>query len=157
MLNFLFKIKSKKRDKKSPNGFTLIELLVAIAIIGVLAAVLLANMVGVRERGADAKIKSDLNQLRTALRLYYNDNQTYPQSIDAACSSVLVSEGDGQFSSSTTEYMKELPEGCRYQSSDPDSFVIYAPLNNEGDPAANESAINCGQELDSGNFYVCSD
>ena len=49
--------------KLHQSGFTLIELLVVVALIGVLTG-LLANMVGIRERGADTKVKNDLNQLK---------------------------------------------------------------------------------------------
>ena len=64
---------------KSKKGFSLIELLVVISIIGVLAAILMMNLMGARERGRDAQRIQDLNSLKSALRLYYNDNnQLYP-------------------------------------------------------------------------------
>ena len=64
---------------KSKKGFSLIELLVVISIIGVLEAILMMNLMGARERGRDAQRIQDLNSLKSALRLYYNDNnQLYP-------------------------------------------------------------------------------
>jgi prepilin-type N-terminal cleavage/methylation domain-containing protein len=63
---------------KNNKGFTLIELLVVISIIGVLTAVLMMNLVGARERSRDAKKMQDLNSLKNALRMYYNDNNAYP-------------------------------------------------------------------------------
>lgn len=65
------------RNKK---GFTLIELLVVVSLIGVLATLVVANMNSARERARDAQRKSDLRNIQTALRLYYNDNTGYPQS-----------------------------------------------------------------------------
>lgn len=59
-------------------GFTLIELLVVISIIGILATMLLANLNSTRGRARDAVRKSDLRQLVSALRLYYNDEGGYP-------------------------------------------------------------------------------
>ena len=63
---------------KSQKGFTLIELLVAISIIATLTAILLPNFMGAREKAKDAQKKADMVSLKNALRLYYNDNQSYP-------------------------------------------------------------------------------
>jgi len=76
-------------------GFTLIELLVAISILAVLSTLVLANLNSARERGRDARRKSDFHQIKTALRLYYNDNQAFPADII--------------FGSAWTPYMNEVP------------------------------------------------
>lgn len=54
-------------------GFTLIELLVVIAIIGILSAIGLVSLNGAREKARDAKRQSDLAQIRSAMALYYDD------------------------------------------------------------------------------------
>lgn len=59
-------------------GFSLIELLVVISIIATLTALLMANFMGARERARDAQKISDLGSLKNALRMYYNDHQSYP-------------------------------------------------------------------------------
>jgi len=59
-------------------GFSLVELLVVISIIATLSAILLPNLMGARERAKDASRISDMNSLKNALRLYYNDVQAYP-------------------------------------------------------------------------------
>lgn len=63
---------------RSHKGFTLIELLVVIAIIGVLSVIVLASLSVARGRARDAKVRSDLHQIQTALQLYYNQNGSYP-------------------------------------------------------------------------------
>ncbi len=64
---------------KSQKGFTLVELLVVIAIIGILATLLLLQLGVARQRARDAKRIVDINQVRTATELYFDDNGTYPQ------------------------------------------------------------------------------
>lgn len=60
------------------------ELLVVIAIIGILATLLLLQLNIGRSKGRDTKRVADVNQLRTAAELYFDDNSTYPPDIDDA-------------------------------------------------------------------------
>ena len=53
-------------------GFTLIELLVVIAIIGILSSVVLASLNTARGKGADAAIKSNLNNIRAQAEIIYD-------------------------------------------------------------------------------------
>jgi general secretion pathway protein G len=59
-------------------GFTLIELMVVLLIIGVLAALVVPNVL---DRADDARVtaaKTDVTNLMQALKLYKLDNQRYP-------------------------------------------------------------------------------
>jgi general secretion pathway protein G len=59
-------------------GFTLIELMVVLLIIGVLAALIVPNVL---DRADDARVtaaKTDVTNLVQALKLYRLDNQRYP-------------------------------------------------------------------------------
>ena len=67
-------------NEKQNKGFTLVELLVVISLIGILSTLVIANLNSARERARDAQRKSDLRNIQTALRLYYNDNAGYPAS-----------------------------------------------------------------------------
>ena len=58
-------------------GFTLIELLVVIAIIGILATIASISMGNARKKARDSKRLADVNQMKTALELYYNENEKY--------------------------------------------------------------------------------
>ena len=68
---------------KKNQGFTLIELLVVIAIIGILASVVLASLNTARAKGADASVKSNLNNMRAQAELVY-DNAS-PNSYATVC------------------------------------------------------------------------
>ncbi|MFA5076314.1 MAG: prepilin-type N-terminal cleavage/methylation domain-containing protein [Patescibacteria group bacterium] len=65
---------------RKKQGFTLIELLVVIAIIGLLSTLAVVSLGAARVKARNAKRLSDLNTLRTALEMYYNDHQAYPNS-----------------------------------------------------------------------------
>lgn len=58
--------------RKPTNAFTLIELLVVIAIIGILATVVLASLNSARNKGRDAAVKNQMNQIRTQASIFYS-------------------------------------------------------------------------------------
>lgn len=66
---------------KTKQGFTLIELLIVIAIIGVLAAVIVASLLVAKEKARDTKRISEIKEIQTALESYYTDHGQYPISM----------------------------------------------------------------------------
>jgi general secretion pathway protein G len=151
--------------RKTALGFTLIELLVVISIIGILATLVAANLNSARSRARDAERKSDLKNIQTALRLYYNDYSKYPASdagkIKGCTDGTLDCEWGGTWSAGTgpTVYMKTLPQDPLYnstdstspsyyyfQGSDTDSYILSACLENASDTngiANNVSGFVC--------------
>ncbi len=71
---------------KAEKGFTLIELLIVIAIIGILAAIAIPNLLNAVQRGKQKRTMIDMRTLALALETYHIDNSTFPT---AACASGL--------------------------------------------------------------------
>lgn len=65
---------------KKKTGFTLVELLVVVAIIAILVTIVIIaiNPRTVIQQTNDTKKRSEMNQIKTALQLYFNDNNSYP-------------------------------------------------------------------------------
>lgn len=63
---------------QSCRGFTLIELLVVISIIGVLSTVAMTSLNAARAKARDAKRLQEIEQIKSALDLYYANNGYYP-------------------------------------------------------------------------------
>ena len=72
-------------------GFTLIELLIVIAIVGLLAAVAIPNLMNALQRGRQKRTMANIRALATAIEAYQVDEDEYPA---AACpSGVFVLPG----------------------------------------------------------------
>lgn len=72
---------NKYLKKKRLNGFTLIEILVVISIIGILVSLSLFGIQNSRKSARDAKRKSDIESIRSALEMYKADNGVYPDGL----------------------------------------------------------------------------
>lgn len=61
------------------SGFTLIELLIVVAIIAILAAIALPNLLEAQTRAKVARVASDLRAAATCMETYAVDNNAYPE------------------------------------------------------------------------------
>jgi type II secretory pathway pseudopilin PulG len=116
---------------------------------------LLANMVGIRERAADTRAKNNLNQLKNALRLYYNDNQRYPNG-STSCANLA----NAPHNLTSTYIDSSIIPGndgysCIYTGSG-DTFNAYIELQSSAGTEDTDSAERCGLPPVDGEFYVCA-
>lgn len=86
----------KKRNAK---GFTLIELLIVVAIIGIIAAIAIPNLLNAIDRGKQKRTMADLRSMGTAIEEYSIDNNFYPVAGSVAALSTEV----------TPSYIRSLP------------------------------------------------
>lgn len=106
-------------DRKM-KGFTFIELMVVISIMAILVGAGIVTYTGTNKRSRDARRKTDIEQVRSALEMYRADNGSYPIQIcaDESCPIEVVD---------LTELDNYLPK----YPSDPDGTTqyLYYPKN----------------------------
>ncbi|TSA46385.1 type II secretion system protein [bacterium] len=85
---------------KNNKGFTLIEMLVVIAIIGLLSSVVLVALGPSRAKAKDARIISDMNQVRAVMETLYNPSTgKYVDASVATANTSIKSASDDMYTS----------------------------------------------------------
>ena len=113
-------VRTRARPSRSA-GFTLIELMVVLVIIGVLAALIVPNVL---QRADDARVtaaRTDISSLMQALKLYRLDNQRYPTA-EQGLQALVVKPGAAPLPPNWKPYLEKLPNdpwGRPYQYANP--------------------------------------
>ena len=104
-------------------GFTLIEVMIVVVILGILAAIVVPNVIDRPDTARVAAAKQDIAQITQALKLYRLDNQTYPgtdQGLQALVVKPTTNPVPGNWKSGG--YINRLPKdpwGVDYQYLNP--------------------------------------
>lgn len=112
---------SSPSRRRAQAGFTLIELMVVLVIIGVLAALIVPNVL---DRADDARVtaaRTDINNIMQALKLYKLDNQRYPTA-EQGLQALVVKPTTPPIPSNWKPYLDKLPNdpwGHPYQYLNP--------------------------------------
>ena len=141
------------RDRRpSEAGFTLVELMVVIVIIGLLATVVLINVLPSQDKAMVTKARADIATLDQAMEMYRLDNFNYPSGGDGlqALASPPANAQASRYRPGG--YIKNLPKdpwGRPYQLAVPGKkgpFDIYS-LGADGAPGGtDENADIYGNE-----------
>ena len=140
-------------NKQRQRGFTLLEIMVVIVILGILASLVVPNLMGNKEKADRQKAVSDITALENALDMYKLDNSIYPnteQGLEA-----LVSKPTSQPEPRNYRddgYIKRLPKdpwGNDYQYRSPGqhsggAFDLYSlgADNAEGGDGENQDVVS---------------
>ncbi len=100
---------------KKREGFTLIELIVVVAIIGLLISIVISSLGAAKQKGSDtAKIRV-LQEVRSALQLYFSDNGSYPP-VDQTTLALYLVNG-------TKKYIASIEPNLKYQAINIDNSI----------------------------------
>ena len=92
--------------RRGEEGFTLVELMVVIVIIGLLATVVLVNVMPSQDKAMQTKARADIATLEQAMEMYRLDNFSYPADLNAL---VQPPAGGDATRYRSGGYIKKLP------------------------------------------------
>lgn len=75
-------MKRQKKNIQSQSGFTLVEVMVTMVIIGLLATVVVLNVLPAQDKAMSQKAVADIRLLSQAVEMYRLDLRQYPENLE---------------------------------------------------------------------------
>ena len=101
----------QKRKQSQRGAFTLLEVLLVLAILGVIAAMVVPNLLG-RQQEANIKVtRLNIKNFEDAVKLYAVDHDgQYPEGDAETVVSLLMSTTDEETGQPRQPYLEEIPK-----------------------------------------------
>jgi type II secretion system protein G len=121
------------RINRNKRGFTLIELLIVVAIIGIIVAIAIPNLLNAIQRAKQKRTMGDMRSIGTAAEAYAVDNNRYPSaaaySLPSGVTYPTQTINAGTMNNVLTPtYIKLIPMKDGW-----DSYFFYTTGNNSQD------------------------
>jgi len=94
---------------RKQTGFTLIEVMVVVVILGILAAVVVPNIMSKPDEARVSRAKQDVRALEAALNNYRLDNYSYPSTEQGLSALVQKPNGTPEAKHWKGPYVKKVP------------------------------------------------
>ncbi|WP_411882683.1 type II secretion system major pseudopilin GspG [Polaromonas sp. YR568] len=141
-------ILDKKYLRSRPRGFTLIEIMVVLVIMGVLAALIVPNLMERPDQARATAARQDVGAIMQALKLYRLDNGEYP-SATQGLRALVEKPTAGKVPPNWRSYLERLPNdpwGKAYQYLNPgtNGEIDVFSLGADGEPGGEKANADVG-------------
>ncbi|WP_447774119.1 type II secretion system major pseudopilin GspG [Variovorax boronicumulans] len=141
-------LKKKHLRSRPQQGFTLIEIMVVLVIMGVLAALIVPNLMGRPDQARATAARQDVGSVMQALKLYRLDNGEYPSAAQGLRALVEKPTG-GKVPPNWRNYLERLPNdpwGKPYQYLNPgtNGEIDVFSLGADGEPGGEKANADIG-------------
>lgn len=116
-------------------GFSLLEILIVMAILTILTTIGTVSYTSIRNRSEDARRKTDIEEIRSALEQYKSNNNKYPTPIVTI--TIGLPFGTAGLVDGANTYMQKIPQDpdypvktYRYDSTNGTDYTLKTQLNN---------------------------
>jgi len=98
-----------KRDKKLKKAFSLMELMVVIIILGLLASLVMPNIIGKGEQAKQNLVCVQMESIANSLQMFKMDNGTYPDT-EEGLEALLKNPSEEKYPGYANGYLEKMPQ-----------------------------------------------